>query len=185
MKKDQAAPGSLEKVRLFVNTTSIEDSSRDVLGTPERAVAWLRANGMDYGPIDAGEAEQLRSLREALRTVLLAHTGKGDADSAEGALSRELAGSPVVWAPAPDGTLVLEPRGANAVERIRSAFAIAIYDAVAVQTWGRLKACHLETCRDAFFDRSKNGSGAWCDMAVCGNRVKAAKRREQQRAGAK
>lgn len=34
----------------------------------------------------------------------------------------------------------------------------------------------LKTCRDCgwlYFDRSKNRSRAWCDMAVCGNRAKA------------
>jgi predicted RNA-binding Zn ribbon-like protein len=35
----------------------------------------------------------------------------------------------------------------------------------------RLKAC--PACGWLFFDRSKNRSRAWCDMAVCGNRVKA------------
>lgn len=35
----------------------------------------------------------------------------------------------------------------------------------------RLKIC--PNCRWLFIDRSRNRSRAWCDMAVCGNRVKA------------
>ena len=36
---------------------------------------------------------------------------------------------------------------------------------------GALKIC--PNCEWLFLDRSKNKSRAWCDMAVCGNRVKA------------
>ena len=39
-------------------------------------------------------------------------------------------------------------------------------------TWERLKACRNEDCRWAFYDVSKNRSGSWCDMAVCGARHK-------------
>ncbi len=39
--------------------------------------------------------------------------------------------------------------------------------------WPRLKVCREDTCAWAFYDRSKNRSGAWCSMAVCGNRTKA------------
>ena len=39
-------------------------------------------------------------------------------------------------------------------------------------TWERLKACPWDTCRWAFYDHSRNRSGVWCSMAVCGNRAK-------------
>jgi predicted RNA-binding Zn ribbon-like protein len=34
----------------------------------------------------------------------------------------------------------------------------------------------------AFYDRSKNRSGHWCSMRVCGNRAKARQFRERRRA---
>lgn len=47
----------------------------------------------------------------------------------------------------------------------------------------RLKIC--PNCQWLFLDRSRNRSRAWCDMAVCGNRVKAnrhyRRNREEQR----
>jgi len=49
-------------------------------------------------------------------------------------------------------------------------------------TWARLKVCAEDACMWAFYDRSKNRSGNWCSMAVCGNRMKA--RRHYQRARA-
>ncbi len=42
-----------------------------------------------------------------------------------------------------------------------------------------LRACAVETCRWLFLDTSKNHTRRWCDMKVCGNRMKA--RRFQQR----
>jgi predicted RNA-binding Zn ribbon-like protein len=43
----------------------------------------------------------------------------------------------------------------------------------------RLKICG--NCGWLFIDRSKNRSRAWCDMAVCGNRVKAARHYDRSR----
>lgn len=37
----------------------------------------------------------------------------------------------------------------------------------------RVRECGADTCRWLFVDRSKNHSRRWCDMKVCGNRVKA------------
>jgi len=44
--------------------------------------------------------------------------------------------------------------------------------AIADGSWARLKVCRSDSCRWAFYDASKNRSGAWCTMAVCGNRNK-------------
>ena len=53
-----------------------------------------------------------------------------------------------------------------------AAIAQTVLQSSADGTWARLKACRAETCRWAFYDRSKNRSGAWCTMAVCGSRMK-------------
>jgi predicted RNA-binding Zn ribbon-like protein len=37
----------------------------------------------------------------------------------------------------------------------------------------RLRACCSETCRWLFLDTSKNHTRRWCDMKICGNRMKA------------
>jgi hypothetical protein len=47
--------------------------------------------------------------------------------------------------------------------------------------WDRLKLCSMSTCRWAFYDRSRNRSGRWCEMAVCGNRAKTRSFRERHR----
>jgi predicted RNA-binding Zn ribbon-like protein len=38
---------------------------------------------------------------------------------------------------------------------------------------GKVRECDSADCRWVFVDRSKNHSRRWCDMTVCGNRVKA------------
>jgi predicted RNA-binding Zn ribbon-like protein len=38
---------------------------------------------------------------------------------------------------------------------------------------GQVKACGAETCRWLFLDSSKNHMRRWCNMTVCGNRMKA------------
>jgi predicted RNA-binding Zn ribbon-like protein len=54
--------------------------------------------------------------------------------------------------------------------------------AMADGTWARLKACRMDDCRWAFYDGSRNRSGAWCSMASCGNRAKVRAYRTRQRA---
>lgn len=38
---------------------------------------------------------------------------------------------------------------------------------------GQMRSCDVDTCRWLFLDTSKNHSRRWCNMKVCGNRVKA------------
>ncbi len=53
-----------------------------------------------------------------------------------------------------------------------SAIVAAIHAGIAEGTWERLKSCERDICRWAFYDHSKNRSGHWCSMAVCGQREK-------------
>jgi predicted RNA-binding Zn ribbon-like protein len=48
-----------------------------------------------------------------------------------------------------------------------------LYSAMDDESWMYLKLCGSQTCRWAFYDRSKNHSSRWCTMASCGNREKA------------
>jgi predicted RNA-binding Zn ribbon-like protein len=59
------------------------------------------------------------------------------------------------------------------LDRIRLALALAVLDATRLDR-SRVRRCGRQGCVLLFFDTSKNGTRRWCDMAVCGNRVKAA-----------
>jgi predicted RNA-binding Zn ribbon-like protein len=49
---------------------------------------------------------------------------------------------------------------------------IDVTDAMTAGTWPRLKVCANDTCRWAFYDHSRAGTGKWCSMRLCGNRAK-------------
>ena len=49
---------------------------------------------------------------------------------------------------------------------------IPVAESAADGSWQRVKACRAGDCQWAFYDNSRNRSGVWCDMAVCGNRTK-------------
>ena len=46
----------------------------------------------------------------------------------------------------------------------------------------RVSACGAETCRWLFLDTSKNHTRRWCNMKVCGNRMKARRFQQAHRA---
>lgn len=181
MAKDYSAPGELEFVRLFVNTFDPEKPEGDPLLASESTRDWLAGQGFDAGDIVGEEVRTaMRALRGALLAELLAHSHDGSAEDAWAALATQLSGTGLYVAF--EGEHVrLEPQSRKGFDALRGAIASRVYDAVQNGQWRRLKACRKNTCLLAFFDRSKNGSGIWCDMAVCGNRVKAQRRRSRDR----
>ncbi|MEP6468748.1 MAG: CGNR zinc finger domain-containing protein [Chloroflexota bacterium] len=54
---------------------------------------------------------------------------------------------------------------------------------VACSSWSRVKACRNDTCRWLFYDHSRNRSGTWCAMAICGSRMKSRAYRSRRRIG--
>lgn len=175
--KEQAAPGRLEVVRRFVNTQDVEDAI-DELETPAAVRTWLRDEGLpDVPRLDAAQMERLIGLRDTLRRLLLANTGDTNKVGMQGepALERlraEAARAPLQVRFDGEGQSALVP-GGSGIDAVIGELIGIIHEAMADGTWRRLKACRSETCEWAFYDRSRNRSGTWCSMAVCGNREKA------------
>jgi predicted RNA-binding Zn ribbon-like protein len=72
-----------------------------------------------------------------------------------------------------DGTPGLLPAGSGeAVGGVTARLLVAAVGAASEGTWRRLKVCRNEGCLWAFYDGSKNRSGSWCTMDVCGSRAK-------------
>jgi len=106
-------------------------------------------------PLPLGRAEGLVRLREAIDRHFRAEA-RGDASTQLLAdLLEEIAQALRIGEP---GDLDFE----TAMSALRL---------ISPQRAGALKIC--PNCEWLFLDRSKNRSRAWCDMAVCGNRVKA------------
>ncbi|POO53133.1 CGNR zinc finger domain-containing protein [Agrobacterium rosae] len=73
-------------------------------------------------------------------------------------------------------------KNAPAKHSLEAATARSVLNLMAGPDRARLRICGH--CGWLFIDRSKNRSRIWCDMAVCGNRQKAAKHyRRKQEAG--
>jgi predicted RNA-binding Zn ribbon-like protein len=180
----EPAPGELALVQGYVNTLDSEDGLRQIetLNRPADLERWLRKRDLLERGAKIGPSELRRALevRRALRSLLLANTGaRRDADAVH-VLNRAAGRAPSSVRFAPDGSAELAPaaRGLDgAMARILAAVARSMADG----TWERLKACPNPDCEWAFYDRSRNRSSRWCNMAECGNRAKARAFRERQR----
>jgi predicted RNA-binding Zn ribbon-like protein len=167
----------LRRVLEFVNTLSF-DPPWDMLGALDEARGWLAASGLPGDLAGEPERERLVALRDAIRSVLEANAGHGDREAGWAALEPFAAVAPLYIRPGVDPSLA--PAGSGLSATIATILATA-YDAVRAGTFGRLKLCRESSCRWAYYDESKNGSGTWCSMRVCGNRNKARRRRERSR----
>jgi predicted RNA-binding Zn ribbon-like protein len=183
MSKLQQAPGALEHVRAFVNTVDIEQGT-EALSSPPALTEWLEERGLLASGARAAEPDLRHAveLREALRAILLAHNGEGPVPSAAArVLDDAAARADLQLRFEADGTPAIVPRAAGVDGALGRLLAI-IEDAVSHGHWKRLKACREHTCEWAFYDHTKNRSGAWCNMQVCGNRAKARAYRERRTA---
>jgi len=163
MQDVEPAPGRLELVQRFVNTVDLEHG-REVLHSPARLQSVL----LELGLLDAralateADLERALDLRAGLRGLALANN-EGRADYS--VLEAEL----VVRIDGRNG--VLEPVRRNVDGALADLVGI-VYTAMTDGTWSRLKACRRDVCHWLFYDRSRNQSAVWCQMAVCGNRTK-------------
>jgi predicted RNA-binding Zn ribbon-like protein len=163
------APGQLALVQSFINSHyDLElEHGADLLATPRALKHWLAAHRLIDADAQLGtrELERALAVREGLRSL----AGGGDGlsrlnEAASGAAVevRFLDGAP---------TFVLQHSGGIAA-------AIGLLLAITAQamiegSWTRLKVCAGEQCGWAFYDHSRNQTGRWCSMSVCGGRAKA------------
>ncbi|MGH8935164.1 MAG: CGNR zinc finger domain-containing protein [Acidimicrobiia bacterium] len=172
------APGPLELVRAFVNTYDVE-SGADRLATPEALREWMGERGLlDADPITEADRRRTAEVREALRSLLLGNTGEPLDTTSVAVLNRAAADARLVLGFHADGRSDLEP-DARGVDRALGSLLATVFTSMVDGSWERLKACLNDECRWAFYDHSKNRSGKWCTMAVCGNRMKARAYRER------
>ncbi len=179
------APGRLELLQRFINTWNQDlPADRDRLASPQSAQVWLREEQLIAGEagISAADAARLRTLREAFRSLILAHvTGQRDTRSIPTVLAAATVATLVITIDG-DGRTRLEARQAGVDGAVATLMGI-VHEAQLSGDWVRLKACRQ--CGYAFFDLSKNRSATWCAMSVCGNRSKnrAHYRRVRHRSG--
>lgn len=154
-------PPGIETVRDFLNARQV-----------------FAAEGLALDEESLG-AEWLEGFRGALRRSLLAEQAARSGNSLL-SLGPYTAYATYTMRPVSDGGLALCPLGDGTRGAIAALLAL-VYEAMRDGTWPRLKICRGPNCGLAFCDRSKNGSAAWCSMALCGNRAKAQRRRARRK----
>jgi predicted RNA-binding Zn ribbon-like protein len=166
------APLPLLVVQSFVNTWEA-DAGTDLLADDDHAaLEWLREAGLHNAGTEEVDLAQAKDLRESIR-ALLVHNGGGPPPAPTRLAALRAVAEQSRFAPVVDagGHVELRPDAAAAPASLARLLLI-IRDAQRDGTWERLKACRNDECLWAFYDRSHAGRGAWCDMAVCGNRIK-------------
>jgi len=177
----QTATGDIGLVQAFVNTVDLQDGPEE-LSDPNTLKAWLVANGLldASQPVDTQDLRHAIALREAIRAVIGANSGSKVYPVDIATLNEAAAKSGLRMRFGADGRPRLEPEAGGAVGAMGRIVA-TMHAAMEDEDWLRLKLCTSQSCRWAFYDRSKNHSSRWCTMASCGNREKARRFRSQNK----
>ena len=179
MSRPAAAP-PLDVVQAFVNTLDIE-SGDDRFADPTTLRRWLADRKLLSSREQLGEGELQRAVaaREALRAMLRAnHDRRAAPRQALEELNRLAAAVPHHLRFTTSGGWEIVPAGSG-FDRALATVLSAVTAGMASGQWERLKVCVEDTCQWAYYDTSRNRSGKWCSMAVCGNRTKARVFRER------
>jgi predicted RNA-binding Zn ribbon-like protein len=160
----QSAYAGVVLLEEFLNTYAVGEPDR--LADEASAAAWLESVDR-AGQVLAAELGLARDVRAALRAQL------GD-------------GAPTELPDVPVRVALTEagPRLVGTGSPLIEVVAESLGEVLALQAtgeWSRIKACARDSCRWVFFDHSRNRSGRWCSMQVCGNREKTAAYRARKR----
>ncbi|MFE9132272.1 CGNR zinc finger domain-containing protein [Streptomyces sp. NPDC007148] len=179
----EPAPEGLAFVQDLMNTIPAGKPRRnDLLADPGSAQIWLDqalkewslATGKPLAGVqlDPHDQEELRTFRDDLRRA----AGLGHDDALPplhtASIAMQLGG---------DGEVRPEPRGTG-WRRVAALVLIEVFQAQRAGTWQRLKLCRNDRCGTVFFDRSRNNSGVWHSVKVCGNAANLRAYRARQRA---
>lgn len=173
----------------FVNTRADGGGATERLGDAASLARWLEAAGLiePHTVVTAADAAGARELRDALVTVMLAHSGADDGDTGGGAaavaaaeshLRRTASLHPLAAVITAGGAVLASDQ--TGVPGAFGSILAAVAEAAGTDRWGRLKACRNPPCHAGFFDRTRNASGAYCS-AGCGSQVSMRAMRRRRR----
>jgi predicted RNA-binding Zn ribbon-like protein len=173
----QPAPGTLALVQAYINSFfDLEGEwGADLFDTPDRLSGWLSVRGLLPAGTALRDRDRTRAVavREGLRGLA---AGNNDASPESVATSlaevnRAAAGARVEVLLEPDGPRFTAT--GNGLDRALGVVLAVTGTAMLDGTWQRLKSCPGHDCGWAFYDHSRNQTGRWCSMSVCGGRAKA------------
>jgi predicted RNA-binding Zn ribbon-like protein len=165
----------------LVNTVDWRDDParrRDLIPTAARFAAWARHVGFPAaarGCHRPGYLDRAVALRETLASLVSAAArGRPLPASALAELTRW---NQEAWRHRTlDSTRRIATwqwrAGTSEADRLLFTIALDAAELLVSAEWSRLRVCAGAGCGWFFFDRSKAGRRRWCNMEVCGNRVK-------------
>jgi predicted RNA-binding Zn ribbon-like protein len=180
------APGALGLAQDLLNTAPaghkpdlLADLASARTWVSEATAQWSAATGLPVPEVvlDAGDLHLLRAFRDDLREVIAKeHDGAPDTRPA----------APVLYTAAAalqlgaDGSVRLHPQETGPQALVMLVLA-ALFEDQQAGTGRRLKTCRNPRCQVAFYDRSRNASGVWHSVRVCGNAINLRAHRERRR----
>lgn len=181
------APGELALVQAFINSffdLEVEHGA-ELFATPAALASWLSARGLlpARTTLHPDDLTRAIAVREGLRRLAADNNDASASASVAGGddLNRAAAGA-AAEIRFENGRPRFAASGSGldrALGRLLAITAVAMLDG----SWRRLKACPGENCGWVFYDHSRNQSGRWCAMSVCGGRAKARAHYRRRRGG--
>lgn len=171
----------------FANTHADAGGRRERFADAAGVAAWWAEVGPGATPVEMTDADaaEVRAIRDALVTVLLAHAGDaglgaGAVTQAEARLRQAASRCPIVAVVDRDG-VTLEPTQDGVPGLVAHVLAATARLALA-GAWNRVKACRNEPCHLAFHDTTRNHSRVFCS-ATCSTAVgmRAYRKRRRER----
>ena len=187
------APGALGLAQDLLNTAPaghkpdlLADLASARTWVSEATAQWSAATGRPVPEVvlDAGDLHLLQTFRDDLREVI-AKEHDGTPDTGPAAPDTRPA-APVLYTAAAalqlgaDGSVRLHPQETGPQALVMLVLA-ALFEDQQAGTGRRLKTCRNPRCQVAFYDRSRNASGVWHSVRVCGNAIKLRAHRERRR----
>jgi predicted RNA-binding Zn ribbon-like protein len=187
------APGALGLAQDLLNTAPaghkpdlLADLASARTWVSEATAQWSAATGLPVPEmvLHAGDLHLLRAFRDDLREVI---AGEQDRAPDTGPAAPDTGpGAPVLYTAAAalqlgaDGSVRLHPQETGPQALVMLVLA-ALFEDQQAGTGRRLKTCRNPRCQVAFYDRSRNASGVWHSVRVCGNAINLRAHRERRR----
>jgi predicted RNA-binding Zn ribbon-like protein len=164
---------------VFVGTLGYRRTRRlERLDSPRALVAWIADNGLVSAPIAAGaeDFDHAIVLRETIYRLATAKVEERRLTSTDVEILNGWAARPAVTCSLRSGHLVRQ----GTVTQVLAELARDAVELLGSSPSQRLRECDDPECTRLYVDRSRGHRRRWCDMEVCGNRVKAAEYRKRQ-----
>lgn len=160
--------------RTFGQHAEVPEADRDEIFTPALLAGWLAKRKLIHrgARVSADDHRFALRFRQELRVVV-----DGGDPAALNALARTF---PMVVRFGPEGAAPQLTRRVGAVRSVLAEMLLTCMSTSVTGEWRLLKMCAAEDCGWVFHDESRNHLGRWCNMDVCGNRMKTRAYRERR-----